>query len=47
MTSNGFKQMSALLWFTVGSFHVFGNFVTPLRLISAIRASWVTDINPT
>lgn len=31
--------MSALMWFTVSSFHLFADFVTPLRLTYAIHAS--------
>jgi hypothetical protein len=34
--------MSALMWFTVSSFHIFSNFVTPLRLTYTIHASSAT-----
>ncbi len=34
--------MSALMWFTVGSFQIFSDFVTPLRLTHSIHASWAS-----
>jgi len=37
--------MSALMWFPLSSFHRFSDFVTPLRLTHAIRASPISAIN--
>ena len=34
--------MSALVWFTISSFHIFSDFVTPLRLTYASHASLTT-----
>jgi hypothetical protein len=42
INSQGLKKMSALIWITVSSFHIFSDFVTPLRLTHTIHASWAS-----
>ncbi len=38
--------MSALVWFSISSFHIFNDFVTPLRLTYSIHASSSTSQYP-